>query len=106
MQIDKQRQKLKIEDNVLVEQCKQNKLSTPFDSKPLQITKWKRSMVIARREDKSVTQNSSFLKTIRGQVSSLPSSSKNDDAFNTSSPHEPVLRRSERGQRPPTNLKD
>ena len=98
--------KLKIGDNVLVEQPKQNKLSKPFDFKPHQITNRKRSMVIARRKDKSVTLNSSFLKPIREQVSILSSSNKNDDAFNTSSPHEPVLRRSERGQIPLTYLKD
>ena len=104
---DRQRSpKLKIGHNVLVEQPKQNKLSTPFDSKPFQITNWKRFMVIERREKKSATLNSSFLKPIRGQVSSLPSSNKNDDAFNRSSPHEPVLRRFEKGQRPPTYLKD
>ena len=106
MQTDTQSPKLKIGDNALVEQPKQNKLSTPFDSKQLQITNWKRSMVIARGEDKSVTLNSSFLKPIRGQVSILPYSNKNDDAFNTSLPHEPLLRQSERGQRPPTFLKD
>ena len=97
--------KLKIGDNVLVEQAKQNKLYTPFDPKLLQITDKKGSMVTARREDKAITRNSSFFKPIRGQVSEPPPTNE-DDVLDTSTPDQPVLRRSERERRPPTYLKD
>ena len=100
-----QSSKLKIGDNVLVEQPKQNKLSTPFDPKPLQITDKKGSMVTARRGDKAITRNSSFFKPIRGQVSVPPPTDK-DDVLDTDTPDQPVLRRSERERRPPTYLKD
>ena len=90
-----QSSKLKIGDNVLVKQPKQNKLSTPFDLKPLQITDKKGPMVPARREDKAITRNSSFFKPIRGQVS-VPPPTDEDDVLDTSTPDQPVLRRSER----------
>ena len=53
--------KVTIGDNVLVKQPKENKLSTPFDPKPYQVTNKKGTMVTAEREDKSITRNSSLL---------------------------------------------
>ena len=60
--------KVTIGDSVLVKQPKENKLSTPFDPKPYQVTNKKGTMVTAEREDKSITWNSSFFKPIRGPV--------------------------------------
>lgn len=59
---------LTVGDNVLVKQPKENKLSTPFDPKPYQITDKKGTMVTAAREGKSITRNTTFFKPIRGSV--------------------------------------
>jgi len=55
---------LKPGDTVLVRQPKENKLSTPYDPKPYQVQERKGSMVTARRDDKSITRNTSFFKKI------------------------------------------
>ncbi len=53
---------LKVGDFVLVRQKKQNKLTPPYDPKPLQITKKKGSMITAERDGWRVTRNSSHFK--------------------------------------------
>lgn len=49
-------------DTVLIRQQKTNKLSTPYDLKPLVITDKKGTMITAENKDKTVTRNSSFFK--------------------------------------------
>ena len=95
---------LTVGDNVLVKQPKENKLSTPFDPKPYQITNRKGTMVTASREDKSITRNSTFFKPIHGHVQVPPT---NDDSDDFTGPAEgETLRRSNRERRPPTYLED
>ena len=52
--------KLKIGDNVLVEQPKQNKLSAPFNPKPLQITNKKGPMVLREGKTKQSHETHRF----------------------------------------------
>jgi hypothetical protein len=53
---------LQLGDAVLVRQQKTNKLSTPYDPRPLVITDKKGTMITAENKDKTVTRNSSFFK--------------------------------------------
>lgn len=46
---------VKIGDSVLVKQTKQNKLTTPYDPKPYEVTRKKGSIITAEREDKQIT---------------------------------------------------
>ena len=93
--------KLTVGDKVLVQQPKENKLSTPFDPKPYQVTEKKGTMVTARREDKSIKRNSTFFKPSWGAVQIPPPS----DVLPGHAEGE-SLRRSQRERRPPTYLKD
>ena len=55
---------LKVGDSVLVRQPRENKLTTPFNPEPLEITQKKGTMVTARNSRKSITRNSSFFKKV------------------------------------------
>ena len=55
---------LQIGDSVLVRQPKENKLTTPFNPEPLEITQKKGTMVTAGNSRRSITRNSSFFKKI------------------------------------------
>ena len=58
--------KLKIGDDVLVKQPKQNKLSTPYSPEPYQVIKQKGSMITVKNDDeKEITRNSSFFKKLK-----------------------------------------
>lgn len=96
--------KLTVGDKVLVQQPKENKLTTPFDPKPYEITEKKGTMITARREDKSITRNSTFYKLIRGSIE-MPSLSDKSDDLPGQADSEP-LRRSQCERRPPSYLKD
>ena len=52
--------KIEIGDKVLISQQKTNKLTTPFNPKPLIALSKKGSMITAKRGDKRVTRNVSF----------------------------------------------
>lgn len=52
--------KLTVGNKVLVQQPKENRLSTPFDRKPYKIMKKNGIMVTVRSEDKSITRDSMF----------------------------------------------
>lgn len=53
-----------IGDTVLVKQRKMNKLTTPFDPKPLKVTDVKGTMITAGRGQKSITRNKGMFKRI------------------------------------------
>ena len=55
-------------DKVLIKQPKDNKISTPFKLKPLQITHKKGSMTTAQNGERTVTRNSSFLKKLSSNI--------------------------------------
>jgi len=55
---------LKVGDQVLVKQKRHNKLSTPYDPKPLVITGRKGSMVTAARGNYAITRNTSHFKQL------------------------------------------
>ena len=57
---------IKERDVVLVKQPITNKLTTPFNSNPMLVTKKKGSMITAENEDRRVTRNSSFFKKVKG----------------------------------------
>lgn len=106
---------LKPGDTVLVKQQKRNKITTPFNHKPYEITSKKGSMITAEREDHRVTRDSSFFKHVKNaepvnpSVSNETSSKNNDEDDNDSvilEENTPELRRSNRERRPPSYLKD
>ena len=55
---------LKVGDSVLVRQQRDNKLTTPFNPEPLQISQRKGTMITAKNSHRSITRNSSFFKKI------------------------------------------
>ncbi|XP_062591053.1 uncharacterized protein K02A2.6-like [Saccostrea cucullata] len=55
---------LEVGDNVLVKQPKSNKLSTPYEPKPLEILKTKGTMVTAGNDEKTITRNASHFKKL------------------------------------------
>ena len=63
---------LKVGGNVLVQQPKENKLTTPFDPKSNETPNKTGTVVTARREDKAMMRNSMFFKPIRGSVDVNP----------------------------------
>ena len=96
-------------DNVLVKQHKANKFSTPFNSQPYKITKINGSMITAKREDKSITRNSSFFKLIKQHDSD--SEDDYDDFYRPGTvrtgEQEPTQpRRSARTRKPPDRFQD
>lgn len=106
---------LKPGDTVLVKQQKRNKITTPFNHKPYEITSKKGSMITAEREDHRVTRDSSFFKHVKNaepvnpSVSNETSSKNNEEDENDSvivEENTPELRRSNRERRPPSYLKD
>ena len=115
---------LKVGDQVLIKQPKQNKMSTPFNPEPFQITEKKGSMITAQNAQKAVTRNTSFFKKISSRTpipstlvdeeEELQSSNEDlDQEFDidsaptyTDSAAAPSLRRSTRTRRAPEYLKD
>ena len=95
---------------MLIQQPKENKLTTPFDPKPYEITNKKGTIVTARREDKAITRNSTFFKPIRGSVHVTPttddSEMENAATGDTTDQQDTTLRKSERERRPPSCLQD
>ena len=101
---------LKIGDDVLVKQPKQNKLSTPYSPEPYQVIKQKGSMITVKNDDKKeMTRNSSFFKKIEAA-----DTSNSEDTTETTydpMPEEPITsqqepRRSNGDRRPPAYLND
>ena len=108
--------KLYVGNRVLVKQDKENKLTTPFDPRPYEVTNKKGNMVTAQREDKRITRNSSKFKSVLNPPD-LPGTDETEDTFikdrqdntdtQTNDQNEPVtLRRSTRIRNPPPYLKD
>ena len=101
---------LKVGDNVLVQQPKENKLTTPFDPNSYETTNKKGTMVTARQEDKAITRNSTFFKPIRGSVHVNPanedSEMENAATGDTTDQQDTTLRKSEGERRPPSYLQD
>ncbi|KAK3092457.1 hypothetical protein FSP39_003031 [Pinctada imbricata] len=56
--------KLQKGDTVIVKQKRENKLSPPYNEKPLEIIENKGSMITAGNEDKTITRNSSAFKEV------------------------------------------
>lgn len=95
-------------DTVLHRQPKQNKLTTPYNSKPYKVTKTKGSMVTASREGHSIVRNSSFFKKITPELLTIPlAPDDNDreycDASTTTTPPRYPTRHN---RRPPTYLQE
>ena len=64
---------IKLGDNVLVKQPKENKLTTPFSPEPMTVTARQGSMVTASNARRSITRNSSHFKKIP-EVMTTPAS--------------------------------
>lgn len=58
-------------DTVLCRQQKQNKLTTPYSTKPLTVTRVKGTMVTAERQGHSITRNCSFFKRLNQEMPEL-----------------------------------
>ena len=113
---------LQVGDTVLVRQPRKNKLSTPFDARPLEIVQRTGSMITARRGDYRITRNVSFFKHFNGiRTMNTPDAyseddfdipareAPNDDPNDTLRPciRQPDdIRRSGRARRPPVRFED
>uniref|UniRef100_A0A669DPM2 Gypsy retrotransposon integrase-like protein 1 n=1 Tax=Oreochromis niloticus TaxID=8128 RepID=A0A669DPM2_ORENI len=92
---------LSLGDTVLHRQPKHNKLSTPYNAKPYNVTKVKGSEITATRDGHSIVRNASFFKKIRHGLEDAPPVRHVDPAL-TDKPTYPV--RSNR--RVPMHLSD
>ena len=61
---------LSVGDYVLIKQEKENKLSTPYNTEPGQVTGIKGSAITVRRDDKEVTRNVADIKKIPNYIPS------------------------------------
>ena len=57
--------KLKEGDRVIVQQRQRKKAMSPYDPKPYTITQRNGTMITASRDEKRVTRNASFFKSVR-----------------------------------------
>ncbi|CAC5359615.1 unnamed protein product [Mytilus coruscus] len=93
---------LKIGDTVLVRQDKQNKLSTPYNSKPYKIVERNGTMLTAKRDDgHMITRNSSFYKQVK-----IPPTIVNSEKEQEQEEPSTQLRTSGRMNKAPAYLKD
>ena len=101
---------LKLGDTVLVKQPKRDKLTTPFNHKPYEITNKKGSMITAERFDHQIARDSSHFKHVKTEPEKSPDPvivEEEEDYDSTALKDSmPELRRSSRDRRPPSYLKD
>ena len=70
---------LSVGDKVLIKQPKQNKMSTPFEPEPLQITHKRGSIITAQDGERTVTRNSSFFKKLPSNIPVHPAPSDDEE---------------------------
>jgi hypothetical protein len=96
----------KVGDSVLVKQEKKDKLTTPFNPKPLKIKEKKGSMITARDgQNKMITRNSSHFKKVGESIMNEEEIEEILDGNNSDTP-DTTLRRSSRKRRPPKYFDD
>jgi hypothetical protein len=96
----------KVGDSVLVKQEKKDKLTTPFNPKPLNIKEKKGSMITARDgQNKMITRNSSLFKKVGESIMNEEEIEEILDGNNSDTP-DTTLRRSSRKRRPPKYFDD
>ena len=112
---------LQVGDTVLVRQPRRNKLSTPYDARPLEIITRSGSMITAQRGDYTITRNASFFKRFDASPTTEATDDYNEfdvtarvppDAEPANDALRPCLRqpddirRSGRARRPPVRFED
>ena len=112
---------LQVGDTVLVRQPRRNKLSTPYDARPLEIITRSGSMITAQRGDYTITRNASFFKRFDASPTTEATDDYNefDDTARVPPDAEPAndalrpclrqpddIRRSGRARRPPVRFED
>ena len=97
---------LKVGDTVLVKQEKKDKLTTPFNPKPMKIVETKGTMITAKScdEEKQITRNSSHFKQVKDRLTDDEIEEILDSKLNKEP--ETELRRSARVRIRPSYLKD
>ena len=98
---------LQVGDTVLVRQPRRNKLSTPYDARPLEIITRSGSMITAQRGDYTITRNATddyneFDDTARVPPDAEPA----NDALRPCLRQPDDIRRSGRARRPPVRFED
>ena len=108
---------LQVGDTVLVRQPRRNKLSTPYDARPLEIITRSGSMITAQRGDYTITRNASFFKRFDASPTTEATDDYNefDDTARVPPDAEPAndalrqpddIRRSGRARRPHVRFED
>ena len=101
---------LKLGDTVLVKQPKRDKLTTPFNHKPYEITNKKGSMITAERFDHQITRDTSHFKHVKTEPEKSPDPVivEGEEDYDSTALKDsmPELRRPSRDRRPPSYLKD
>ena len=112
---------LQVGDTVLVRQPRRNKLSTPYDARPLEIITRSGSMITAQRGDYTITRNASFFQRFDASPTTEATDDYNefDDTARVPPDAEPAndalrpclrqpddIRRSGRARRPPVRFED
>ena len=105
-----QEREIKPGEVVLMRQLKQNKLSTPYNSKPFIVEEKKGTMVTASNGSQTVTRNSSQFKVIPKHLAASQENGGRKIEEKTQNPSEikddALLRRSKRQIKPPVRFSD